>query len=360
MADESVQAVGAPAAEPQGLQGVGSEKGNMTLAEVAGEFMRASQETVEPTGEEVPAEGDGEAVDGQPDAEPETDGGSESDPEPESEESDESEEDDVLSQLKPNAAKKAKKRIDKLTARAKEAEERLAERERVLTEMQQRLQALEQGGERKQEQTKEQGTFSQKVKTADTHDKLQQLYETAKQARKWAREHLYDEEVVVGEQVLDRREVTRILNEAEEAIETYIPQQAKSLQMRTEAEQNAMKDFPAWGDEKSPDHARLKAIYDDREAGAIIKALPNGKYLAGVFLEGLKALESRKKQPEEKKEAPKKQPVAPRVPSVGDGVSPSPKQPAQGIDSRFSDRNLTHDDMVALFAEKERARSKQR
>lgn len=362
MADE-VQAAGAPAAEAQALKGVGSERGNMSLDEVAGEFLRAmTQETAdEPAQEEVQAEGEPEGLEGQQEPEGETDDSNDT-PDEETDHAD-ADEDDVLSQLKPSAAKKAKKRIDKLTARAKEAEEKAVKQEGMLRELQDKLAARE-AEPKEGKQDKPAGTFTDRVSKAENAEQLQALYETAKQARKWARENLHEEEVEVSGQVLMRRDITRILNEAEEAIESQIPQQFRKVQVRQQAEQNAYKDFPAWRDESHDDHKRLQEIWGDKEqAGAMLRSMPNGRYLAGVFLEGMKVLEKRNApKKEEAKAEPKKQVIAPKVPGVSSGVAPSSEAKAStSVEERLKGKgNLTQDDLVALFAEKERARNKQR
>jgi hypothetical protein len=350
---ETVEAPGAPGAgETQ--TGVASEGGNISLDELSGSFaaaMRKAEEPeAEPEGEQVSDEGEGEEQVEQPDAEPET----EEDSEPGHDE-----DDDVLRELQPHAAKKARKRIDKLTARAKEAEEKLQDADSRFQQLQERLQKLESGERQEQSQP---ATFTDRVKSVDSAEELQQLYETARQARKWARENLHEDSVEVNGQILDRHQITRILNEAEEAIETAIPSRFQYIQTRKQVEQNAIRDFPAWKDEKHPDHGKLKAVWEDKTAGQVLRTLPNGRYITGLIVEGLNAMEARRAAAE-KGEAPKKKaaPIAPRVPSVGDSVASSPQSSqSQSIEDKFKGKVLTNDDLVAVFAEKERARSKQK
>lgn len=312
--------------------------------------LKAAEET------EVSEEGEGESEEQATADEPETEtDSSEETHADESEESEESEDDDdVLNQLKPKAAEKAKKRIDKLTREAREAQERAAE-------LEQRLQRLEQA---KQEEAQPQGnSFAERVNAAQSPAQLQQLYETARDTKKWARRVLaedkfdYDGNIEVGDQKYSKAQIANALNEAEDAIETVLPQRYQYLQAQYQAEQNAIKDFPAWQDASHPDRKMLEGVWTNAPQ---LHSAPNGKYLAGLIVEGIKARQAANKPAEEKPKAeskPREQKIAPKVPG-GDDYSPAPQSENKDIQKRMQSKDsLSQDDFVAMLAAQERERA---
>ena len=377
MADKTMT-VDAPAV-PESGEGVGdSGEGNLDTGQLTGMLLQGMAGVSE--------EGEGEPNEQVTDGEPETETDSDADhaeseeqpseseedteePDEESEESEEPDEEDdsYLDSLKESAAKKARKRIDKLTARAKEAEEQLKAREEALQTLEQRLSKLEKGEQPQQEGQR----FTDKVKAASSPEELQELYSTAREAKKWARGALvsdrfqYDadsgEDVIIANGAkLTKQQVSQILSEAEDAIEQVIPSRAQYIQARQTADKNAESDFPAWRDRSNPDYERLQGIYNDDQFGEFFQAAPNGRYLAGVMLEGIKALEAKKVSKDAPPAKPKaQQKIAPKVPSGDEGMVSTPKRDNDDLERRFKNaETLSQDDFVAYLAAKEAARSK--
>lgn len=357
MADKEAAVADAPATgEGVAPQPGVDETGNMTGEALAGIFL--SEMTREET--EVSEEGEGESAEQATNDESETEADSseethaqESDDETD-DQSDESEDDDVLNQLHPNAAKKARKRIDKLTREAREAQERAAA-------LEERLQRLEQT---QQPEEPKGNSFADRVEQAGTVEQLNKLYQSARETKQWARRVLaedkfdYDGNIEVGDQKYSKVQIANALNEAEEAIETVLPQRFQHLQMRQQADQNAMNDFPAWKDPSHPDREMLEGVWRNAQH---LHNVPNGRYLAGLIVEGIKARQAAAKPAEEKpkpESKPREQKIAPKVPGGETGYSPPPANEASDMNKRMNEKDsLSQDDFVALLAAKERERA---
>lgn len=338
--------------------GVESNEGNLTHHEMMGMFLQEAEATDEvsadaPEGDEQATAPEGE----EPDSGTEEVEAEESDPEPEEGEDD----DDVLSELKPNAAKRARKRIDKLTARAKEAEERLQQREQEFQQMQERLAKLEQGD---QQQERQQMRFVERAKSAEDPAELQEIYNTAIATRDWVDDHIDDDTPELNGQEIDRDTMKAMRKEAREIIERVIPERTNYIRQREQFDQNTYRDFPAWRDPQNPDYKLLQDVWSDPLAKDTFHKMPNGRYLASVFVEGLKAMQNRGKKEKSEAETPKQQPrkqqIAPRVPGSDDGYSPSPGQQGSDFEKQFQQKEtLSQEDLVAYFASKERAKRNQ-
>src|SRR5690606_891015 len=163
----------------------------------------------------------------------------------ESEEEQEDEEDPDLSQFKDKAKRNIQKRIDTLTARAKTAEEKEAQLQRRLEELEKRLNQPEQKSNRPQ-------SVAEQVESANSVDQLREIQETAKNALKWARKHLHQEVVEVGDKEFTHEQIVAIYEGAEEALEK-IPQRAQLLQQAQQAEQLISTVMPGINDPNSPE-----------------------------------------------------------------------------------------------------------
>lgn len=322
-----------------------------------GMFLRESEEAPAEVSEEPDPDAEEQATTAQEEEETDSDEAESEEEEPDEGEPDE---DDVLSELKPNAAKRARKRIDKLTARTKEAEERLQQREQEFQQLQQRLETLERGGQESKEQPP--ARFIEQVEKAESPEQLTQLMETARMARDWVDDNIDEGEVELNGVTYDRDQMKAIRRDAKDVLEKGIPQRAQYLQQRQQFEQSAVKDFPAWKDTDHPDHKLLQEIWNDPVAQETFRKMPNGRYLASVFAEGLKVIRNKGKKETQEKEEPKpkkKQAVAPKVPGVDDNYAPSETASDSDYERAFQEKtSLSQEDLVAYFARKERAKRK--
>jgi len=365
MADNEAAVADAPATG-EGLapqEGVG-DAGNLSGENLAGILLKELETVPEET--EVSEEGEGTTEEQATDDEPETDTDSAEETHADEDEGDDPEDlsEDDLRQLKPKAAEKARKRIDKLTARAKEAEERAQALEN-------RLARLEQGQQESDQPTG--NSFAERVQQANAPDQLQKLYETARDTKKWARKVLaedqfdYDGNIEVEGQKYSKAQIANALNEAEDAIETALPQRFQYLRSRMEADQNAVREFPAWQDQSHPDHKMLVQAYTQSPIASYLQQMPNGRYVAGLVVEGIKAKQAAQKPaespatPPKAESKPREQKIAPKVPGGDDGYSPAPKSDSQDIQKRMTQKDsLSNDDLVAILAAQETAKRKQK
>lgn len=377
MADQEMVVTDAPVTAEEG-SGVAAD-GNISTSDIAGLFAQA-HESVE--SEVVSEEGEGEAAEQATNAEPETDEDSSAedateeteDTEEESDESEESEDDDVLSKLSPKAADKARKRIDKLTARAKGAEEELERRTQEIDQMRDRLEALEKSKTQEQDSS-DTITFADRVQKAETPADLQSLEKVAKETREWCRRNLHKEYAELGKdesgepRVIEHEEIADMLAESERVLEEAIPGRQQYLKKREVVAQNALRDFPAWKDTEHPDHKRLLELWNDPAAASTFHNMPNGVYLIGVLNEGLKVMEARQKgeqvptkEPEAKKAAPakKEQKIAPKVPGVDAGVAPTETKASNSEKHFQGQTSLSMEDLVAYWSSKEEAKRNQK
>lgn len=371
MADQDTGTVDAPVVQEES-SGV-EVQGNISLGELAGMLVQTEESE---TPESVSTEGE-ETVGEATETESETEVDSEADGESteEAPEGVTQEDEDVLSQLSPKAADKARKRINKLTREKKDADEaREAEQlqhQQELETLTQRLEAIEKG---KQKEETSNAAFSEQVKQAETYEDLQSLHKVAQETRDWCRRNQHRTSATLGKdengdpRVLDSEEIANMLIESEKLMEQDIPKRAQFLQVRQNAAQNTLRDFPAWNDKSNPDHQRLLTLWNDDTGKAMFHGQPNGPYLAAVMLEGLKVLEARSKPAEEKPVAteekpvvatPKQPAVAPRVPGV-DGAN-VPKAIDNDSERQFQKKtSVSTEDLVAHFAAMEQRKRNQR
>lgn len=355
---ETVEAGHAP---PANEVGVGVE-GNIDLGELAGHFLQGEQS---PEAAEASEGGDatsdervtsdvvettGDDTDAVFEPEEGVEAGQDSTDTDESDDGD----DDVLSDDLSEAGKtKLVKRVNKLTARAKSAEEKLeAEREAFQKQIDELKEQVSQPTEKKQADT-----WSERVAQAETPQELLQMQQVARETKKWVRAHQHEEFSKLGEQELDQEQKAAMLNEAEDMLEQEIPARAQYLQQREIVEQNTVKDFPAWRDTKHPDHQLLHRIWNDPVSKGMFQGQPNGRYLASIFAKGIRALEAEGQAqaapPAEEKAPAKKQVVAPKVPGMDGGNPPVPGNRSNELEKRIlSKGNVSTDDFVALLAAK--------
>lgn len=331
------------------------DEGNLAFGEIQGRFAQAFEEA---QGEaEVSEEGEGDSAEQATNEEPETESDSEDEELASDEESDD--DDDVLSELKPSAAKRARKRIDKLTARAKEAEEKSLA-------LESRLQRLESGGAQPQQQ--QDLTFTNKVEKAQTFDELKQLQEVARQTYEWADDNSDEHSVELNGTEYTRDQIKQLKKEARNVMERVIPSRAQKLKTQYETQQAVLQRYPAWQDKDHADHPALMenwstivqlGLQDHPYAMAFASRLLDAKKYdqlrAKQGNQGTQAsTETEQPKPARKRDTP------PSLPTADDTVAPSSSNSGDEV-SKIEQLNagktsLSQEDMVAYFAAKERAK----
>ena len=141
---------------------------------------------------------------------------------------------------------------------------------------------------------------------------LLKLQKDAKEAMRWAEDHLDNDElgegVVVGEEVYDRARLKSIVKNARITLEDKVPARQQFLTSRQQLSQQAVNLFPFLTDKTSPDYQMALQAY---RQNPWLEDLPNADFIIGVQVEGLKALKAREELKSKATEKPKvKAPVS--------------------------------------------------
>lgn len=197
--------------------------------------------------------------------------------------------DTVPSQTDPELKKSVQKRISKEVAKRKALEAEL-------NELKLQMQAA-----------KQESADSQQVPVAQIPQgdmplsqiqdmgQLETLAKQAKEAKRWAQQQLADpnfEPIQVGDKVLGRKELTTIIINSEQTLEDDIPVREKFLKQREEARKIAYQEFPFLADKSKPEYVAARQAYMQLPW---LHNLPNSDWIIGVQIEGLKAMEARKR-----------------------------------------------------------------
>ncbi len=195
------------------------------------------------------------------------------------------------------------KRIDKLTAQRKEAQEKAETLERELETAKAKLQELE--------STPSTPASSKSNPLSDVWEfqKLNQIFEEARGVKRWCEDNS-DGVVLQDGRELSSKDVRDIKRKAEDNIEINIPQRVQYLQQFSKAKQEAETMFPFWKDRTSPDYLEaqgaLKTIPE-------IKNHPEYQKFIGWAIVGKKAMDEKAKKPSQIIKKAPSQPAQPKV-----------------------------------------------
>lgn len=127
-----------------------------------------------------------------------------------------------------------------------------------------------------------------------------------------------------------------VRSNAERTVRVHIPQRREYIAASQHFEKVAVQEFPWWKDTKSQDYQLAQRVLS--EWGDGVKQMPNWKMMVGVHVEGLKALEARRKSRSSAgTPSPAARPAAPRVPGLhsnpvaGRPVEDKAKNALQGV-----------------------------
>lgn len=301
------------------------------LANIIGDsFLGGKESSAESPAEEI---GDSEAQATSEDDvhSQETETTNEQDPIEDSEETEEtkSEEEEIERGL----PKGVKKRIDKLSAKRREAE---AEVERLRQEV---------------ERLSQEATKPAQIPTADnpyanlsTLDEVSREAEQAKQIRRWC--ELNPDGAVVtnkdgSETEYSAEEVRNIKIKALDALEEHLPARAKYLQNYMQMEQVASKEYPWWKDKSAKERQIAESFIKHFPE---IQKFPDYKMVVGDYIRGVQAREAKAKS----SGAPVKAPSQPR-PSASPARIPQKDASVQAAKKRFT-VSQNRDDLSSIIA----------
>jgi hypothetical protein len=249
----------------------------------------------------------------------------------EAEKADEDEDEDTERGL----PKGVKKRIDRLTAKRREAE---AEVEKLRTEME----TLRQEASQKPVQNHDPENPYSHLNTPDAISKEMQQ---AKQIRRWC--ELNPDGATVkdkdgNETDYSAEEIRRIKIKAMDAMEEHLPKQQRYLEQVNHMDQIAGKEYPWWKDKTTKEHVLAQKFL---QVFPEIKRFPDYKIVVGDYLRGIQAREQSAKN-----KAPQRAPVQPR-PGATPANRPVRDVKADDAKARFQ-KSTSRDDLADIIASK--------
>lgn len=249
----------------------------------------------------------------------------------EAEKADEDEDEDTERGL----PKGVKKRIDRLTAKRREAE---AEVEKLRMEME----TLRQEASQKPVQNHDPENPYSHLTTAEA---ISKEMDQAKQIRRWC--ELNPDGATVkdkdgNETDYSAEEIRRIKIKAMDAMEEHLPKQHRYLEQVNHMDQIATKEYPWWKDKTTKEHVLAQKFL---QVFPEIKRFPDYKIVVGDYLRGIQAREQSAKN-----KAPQRAPVQPR-PGATPATRPARDAKADDAKARFQ-KSTSRDDLADIIASK--------
>ena len=231
--------------------------------------------------------------------------------------------------------KHIQKRIDKITARRREAE---AEAERLKAELEKLRNEKELPAP-----TKTKNPYGNVLDDAG----LQKALEQARQIRDWCEENPYGGEIPKGngETInVDETEVRKMKINALKDIETNIPAQAQFINARRHFDPVAETEYPWWKKKDTKEYQTAVALLKNFPE---LTQFPDYKLVIGDFVYGLQSRQMRSAKNSVQQQARRPQ-LQPTRPSVSPTANSNKLQNAKEAESRFS-QSGSRDDLALLI-----------
>ena len=221
-----------------------------------------------------------------------------------SETENESEEEEETDEAQPKGLSKAIRQINRLTARAKGAEEEVQA-------LKEQIQSLKTNPS---QETDSQAQPS--LEKINSLEDLEALRKEAIAAKKWAFDHIGKDYVEIDGKEYEDAQIRSILKESEEYLTEKIPERARYLQEKQAWQNDTAQLFPYIAKGDGEDYEQFIQIRHSPNYKAILDSLPNGDFVAGVMTKGMKALKA------EQAKKPKAKAKTPPPIDAGDAVAP--------------------------------------
>ena len=214
----------------------------------------------------------------------------------------------------PKAVGKLLKQVNKLTARAKSAEE-------TAEALQAQIESLKTSPQKQSESSQP------ALEEVQDFQSLETLRKEAVAAKKWALQNIGRDYVESGGKEYSDDDIRNILTQAEDYLSEKIPERAQYLQSSAQWQQDTINTHPWISETVDTDQAeerrsvlgQIKSQYAD-----ILKSLPNGDFVAATLVRGVEAI----KQDQAAKTAkPKAKRVAKAPPTTMGDSSPHRYKP---------------------------------
>jgi hypothetical protein len=242
----------------------------------------------------------------------------------------------------PKAVGKLLKQVNKLTARAKSAEE-------TAEALQAQIESLKTSPQKQSESSQP------ALEEVQDFQSLETLRKEAVAAKKWALQNIGRDYVESGGKEYSDDDIRNILTQAEDYLSEKIPERAQYLQASAQWQQDTINTHPWISETVDTDQAeerrsvlgQIKSQYAD-----ILKSLPNGDFVAATLVRGVEAI----KQDQAAKTAkPKSKRVAKAPPtSMGDSSPPvqtSASRQTANKQKILERKNLSVNDLAAFLAD---------
>lgn len=236
-------------------------------------------------------------------------------------------------------SKGVQKRIDKLTAKRKQAEEEVIKLREEVESLKQQLQTAPQSADTVSSVTDASNPFS----ALQTEAQVEKELENARYLRYKCMENPYG--FSIGEQSYGQEEVTKMMVNATRAIEEQLPKQLNTIRARNHIEPIAQKTYPWWNKPESKEYQVAQHVLRVFPA---MKNAPDYKLFIGDYVRGFMAREGQIAQPAT---AAKKAPVQPVRPTVSPAKTKPNEVQAKSAEARFR-QTLNAEDLARVLLSK--------
>jgi hypothetical protein len=316
---------------PLSLTDIAAEIG-FDLEEITPQEQPAAEET-EAAPEAQPEATETEDASAETDLSQDTDKETDDDSDAESEEDkDDAEPEEEKEEEKNPVPEKLLKRIDKITAKRREAEERAETLESEVSELRAKLDATV--------PIQVTPTASDPLADVETPEQLEDRVATAKKIRAWAIKNLEGGTVqnAAGEDVYyEPSQVREYLATADELLTEHAPKRKEWISQRSAVMQEAKAVYPALFKAGTPEHESLVATL---KAHPYLKGLPQLEMIVGDAIEGQKLRFARAEAMAKKSAASKTESKSPVKASNPPSPAKGARVPAQDIANREGAKNL--------------------
>ena len=240
----------------------------------------------------------------------------------------------------PKAVGKLLKQVNKLTARAKSAEEN-AEALRA------EIEALKANPKSTAEPAKP------ALEEVNTFEELESLRKEALAAKRWSLQHIGKDYAEVDGKEYSDDDIRGILTQAEDYLTEKIPQRAQHLQSQAQWAEDTLATHP-WIKESEGFESR-KEIFDQIKSqySQVLGSLPNGDFVAATLARGVEAIQAENAKAT-KAQAKKKRAKAPPPSQIGDSSPPVQTAATRATVEKtkiLERKQLSENDLAAFLAD---------
>ena len=285
-------------------------QGPLSMEDLAASFVDQVEQDQEATTDEAKAEVTESSEDAEAEVEEDvlSQSISEEEEDTEEKEAEESEEEEeTVEEEPPKAVGKLLKQVNKLTARAKSAEET--------------AEALKAEIQNLKTQSGSQPAKQPELENVQSYEDLNKLRQEAQAAKKFALQNIGKNFVEVDGKEYTDDDIRNILTQADEYLTEKIPAREKYLAEKSQWQQDTIATH-SWLNEDSELAETRQELFGNLKSqySHILDNLPNGDFVAATLVRGIEAIKADQKA----STAPKKKAVKPKAPPPTDGGNVSP------------------------------------